>query len=150
MEAILRVVIALVLVVGVMWALAKVARKPLRGKASASLDVVARTQLSKGASLAVVKIDDTALVLGVTDHGIRLLHETGAEVFATAAPTRRTAVDLEAVRAKRADSGPMLPDLVTVGSKSKFSGPKLSGSALSVKTWKQAVVAIRDRSVRDA
>jgi flagellar protein FliO/FliZ len=149
MEAILRVVIALVLVVGVMWVLAKVARKPLRGRAAGSLDVVARTQLSKGASIAVIKIDETALVLGVTDHGIRLLHETGAEVFATAAPTKRTAVDLEAVRAKRADAGPaLLPDMVPT--KSKSSGAKLSGSALSVKTWKQAVVAIRERSVRDA
>ncbi|HEU5110620.1 MAG TPA: flagellar biosynthetic protein FliO [Micromonosporaceae bacterium] len=148
MEAILRVVIALVLVVGVMWVLAKVARKPLRGRAAGSLDVLARTQLSKGASIAVVKIDETALVLGVTDHGIRLLHETGAEVFATEAPTKRTAVDLDAVRAKRAGASPALPDMVPA--KSKSPGAKFSGSALSVKTWKQAVVAIRERSVRDA
>ncbi|HEU5474226.1 MAG TPA: flagellar biosynthetic protein FliO [Actinophytocola sp.] len=137
MEAILRVVIALVLVIGVMWVLAKLARRPLRGKAAGALDVVARTQLSRHASVAVVKIDDTALVLGVTDHGISLLHETGADAFAVEAPTRRTAVDLDAVRARKSSAAPA-------------AGSPLTGSALSMKTWKQAFETMKERSVRKA
>ncbi|MFL6145742.1 MAG: flagellar biosynthetic protein FliO [Labedaea sp.] len=162
MEAILRVIIALILVIGVMWGLAKLAKRPMRGRAASGMDVVARTQLSRGASVAVVKVDGTALVLGVTDHGITLLHQADAGVFDTEAPTKRTAVNLDKVKL---GSDKLGSDKLDKFKLDKFKlgpvrarrpagpaakGPALAGSALSVKTWRTAIDTIRERSVRGA
>jgi flagellar protein FliO/FliZ len=140
MDALLRVIIALVLVVGAMWVLAKVAKRPLRKRAGNSLDVLARAQLSRNASVAVVKVDGTALVVGVTDGGVSLLHQLDAEAFAVAEPTSRTAVDLEAITTK-----PATPATTPQNRKTA-----LSGSALSPGTWRQAVEALRERTARGA
>ncbi|MFB9178881.1 flagellar biosynthetic protein FliO [Dactylosporangium sucinum] len=43
--------------------------------------MVARQQLSRGSSLAVVKVADRALVLGVTDNGVSLLADADAKLF---------------------------------------------------------------------
>ena len=148
MEAILRVIIALVLVVGVMWVLAKIAKRPMRGRAASSMDVVARTQLSRGASVAVVKVDGTALVLGVTDHGISLLHETDAAVFETAPSPRRTAIDLDTVNLDSIDLDQVRTRRTVAVPATR--GPALAGSALSLKTWRQAIDSFRERSARRA
>src|SRR4051812_4250217 len=170
MEALLRVIIALILVIGVMWVLAKLAKRPMRGRAASGMDVVARTQLSRGASVAVIKVDGIALVLGVTDNGISLLHQTDADVFETEAPTKRTAVNLDKIQLDTVKSGSAKLDrfhldkfklgsdklklgpararrpAATPGTKS----PTLTGSALSLKTWRQAIDTFRERSVRGA
>jgi flagellar protein FliO/FliZ len=146
MDAFLRVIIALVLVVGAMWVLAKVAKRPLRKRAANSLDVLARAQLSRNASVAVVKVDGTALVVGVTDGGVSLLHQLDAAAFAVAEPTSRTAVDLDAITTKPAATAtPTATPTTTENRKTA-----LSGSALSPGTWRQAVEALRERTARGA
>jgi flagellar protein FliO/FliZ len=141
MDVVLRVVIALVLVVGVMWVLAKLARKPMRGRAASTLDVLARAQLSRNAGVAVVRVNDVALVVGVTDGGVSLLRELDAEAFATKADEpERTAVDVEALAA--ADAPATRP---AAGGRTA-----LAGSALSPNTWRQAVEALRERTARGA
>jgi flagellar protein FliO/FliZ len=72
-----RMLLALVLVLGVMWALARWARKPMGvGKGERVMTVLARQQLSRGSSVTVLKLMDRALVLGVTEQGVQLLTET--------------------------------------------------------------------------
>lgn len=72
-----RMLLALILVLGVMWALARWARKPMGvGKGERVMTVLARQQLSRGSSVAVLKLMDRALVLGVTEQGVQLLTET--------------------------------------------------------------------------
>ena len=142
MDAILRVVIALVLVVGAMWVLAKVAKRPLRKRAANSLDVLARAQLSRNASVVVVKVDGTALVVGVTDGGVSLLHQLDAAAFAVAEPTIRTAVDLESIGKGTAEPAP-----AAVAAPQRRTA--LAGSALSPGTWRQAVEALRERTARN-
>lgn len=140
MDAVLRVFIALVLVVGVMWVLAKIARKPMRGRAANTLDVLARAQLSRNAGVAVVRVDDIALVVGVTDGGVSLLRELPAEAFATPAnEPERTAVDVESLVAVEK------PVAAPAGRRTA-----LTGSALSPNTWRQAVEALRERTARGA
>jgi flagellar protein FliO/FliZ len=141
MDAFVRVIIALVVVVGAMWVLAKVAKRPLRKRAANTLDVLARAQLSRNASVAVVKVDGTALVVGVTDNAVNLLHQLDAEAFAVAEPTNRTAVDLESITGKT----PAAPAAPAAAPKSA-----LTGSALSPGTWRQAVEALRERTARGA
>ncbi|OLF06903.1 FliO/MopB family protein [Actinophytocola xanthii] len=140
MDAVLRVVIALVLVVGAMWILAKVAKRPLRKRAANTLDVLARTQLSRNASVAVVRVDTTALVVGVTDSGISLLHQLEAEKFAVAEEPSRTAVDLEQLTTAKAPLEAGTPERRAA----------LTGSALSPATWRQAMETLRERTARGA
>ena len=138
METVLRVIIALVVVVAAMWVLAKVAKRPLRKRAANTLDVLARAQLSRNASVVVVKVDGTALVVGVTDSGVSLLHQLDAAAFAVAEPTNRIAVDLETIgTGKPAEA-----------QESRRSA--LTGSALSPSTWRQAVETLRERTARGA
>jgi flagellar protein FliO/FliZ len=152
MDAFLRVIIALVLVVGAMWVLAKVAKRPLRKRAANTLDVLARAQLSRNASVVVVRVDGTALVVGVTDGGVSLLHQLDAQAFAVTEPTSRTAVDLESITSPAAPTATPATVPATVPPALPAATPKsaLAGSALSPGTWRQAIEALRERTARGA
>ncbi len=71
-----RMLLALGVVLGVMWAIARVARRPLAGKSDKAMTVLARQQLGRNTSVAVLKLADRALVIGVSEQGVRLLTET--------------------------------------------------------------------------
>ena len=93
-----RMLLALVLVLGVMWALARWARKPMGvGKGERVMTVLARQQLSRSSSVAVLKLMDRALVLGVTEQGVQLLTETELapieQALTVSAPSRRSAAE---------------------------------------------------------
>jgi flagellar protein FliO/FliZ len=128
LELVLRIGFSLLVVLGLLWVLAKVARRPLAGRGGGLLAVLARQQISRGASVAVVRVHDRALIVGVTDGQVTLLGE--ADLAAMTAPAsappaggRRELVVLD-------DRGP------------------LDGSALSPQTWSQAVRFLRDRTAR--
>jgi flagellar protein FliO/FliZ len=83
-ELVLRIGFSLLIVFGLMWALARVARRPLSGRRGpGSLTVLHRQQLSRGSALAVVQVGDRAMVLGVTDQQVSLLGETDLAAFET-------------------------------------------------------------------
>jgi flagellar protein FliO/FliZ len=126
-ELTVRIAFSLLVVLGLMWGLAKLARRPLAGRGGGALDVLARQQLSRGSSVAVVRVADRALVLGVTDSGVSLLADADPHVFAEYASqpsVRRTKVEI-AEPAK---------------------GGRLTGSALSPATWAQAASFLRSRA----
>ena len=76
-ELVLRIGFSLLVVFGLMWGLARLARRPLSGpRRPARWPCCNRQQLSRGSSVAVVKVADRALVLGVTDQQVSLLAET--------------------------------------------------------------------------
>jgi flagellar protein FliO/FliZ len=79
-ELVLRVLCSLTVVFAILWALARLVRRPL-GRSGGTVTVVARQQLSRGSSVAVVKVADRALVLGVSDAGVSLLADADAELF---------------------------------------------------------------------
>jgi flagellar protein FliO/FliZ len=86
LELVLRIGFSLLIVFGLMWALARVARRPLSGRRGpGSLAVLHRQQLSRGSALAVVQVGDRAMVLGVTDQHVSLLGETDLAAFETEA-----------------------------------------------------------------
>ncbi|WP_035303189.1 FliO/MopB family protein [Actinokineospora inagensis] len=144
MAEILRVFFALVLVIGALWVAARLARRPLRNRRAGGLDVLARTQLSRGAAVTVVQVDKTALVLGVTDQQVSLLHVADAEAFAAPEPVARTVTPKITQRAAKTDAG----DTATAAAAKTDKQAALTGSALSPSTWKQALDALRERSVR--
>jgi flagellar protein FliO/FliZ len=83
-ELVLRIGFSLLIVFGLMWALARVVRRPLSGRRGlSSLAVLHRQQLSRGSALAVVQVGDRVMVLGVTDQQVSLLGETDLAAFET-------------------------------------------------------------------
>ena len=128
LELTVRIVFSLLVVLALLWGLAKLARRPLAGRHGGVLTVLARQQLSRGSSVAIVRVADRALVLGVSDAGVSLLADADAGLFEEQRPEhaqRRTPVPLP-IQGSR--------------------GP-LAGSALSPTTWRQAMRYLRgDRS----
>jgi flagellar protein FliO/FliZ len=112
-ELAVRIAFSLLVVLGLLWGLAKVARRPFGGRGAGPLRVLARQQLSRGASVAVVRVADRALVLGVSETGgVSLLADADPSVFA-------------------------VPDAPAT------TGAPLMGSALSGATWRQALAFLR-------
>jgi len=138
LELVLRVVFSLSVVLGLLWLIARVSSRRLRGSAHQGLvRTLVRQPLSRGSSLAVVSVGERVLVVGVTEQQVNLLTEldpSELEVEPPAVPSRpdttgtATPLDPSAPGARRAET----------------SGP-LSGSVLSTQTWKQAFSAATKR-----
>jgi flagellar protein FliO/FliZ len=162
-----RMLLALVFVLGVMWLLARWARKPMgAGKADRVMSVLARQQLSRTSSVAVLKVMDRALVLGVTEQGIRLLTETELSPIEDALavePTPGRSWSLlrppaalpsgELVeQAADEEAEPALIGAASIQPVSRRSpagkGGALDGSVLSPQTWRQLLNAARELTVR--
>jgi len=127
-ELVLRIGFSLLVVFGLMWVLAKVARRPLGGRrAAGSLSVLNRLQLTRGAAVTVVRAGDKALILGVTDQQVSLLGETELATFEHHPhdPEHRDPVQLMPAASARFD-----------------------GSILSPRTWRSTVSFLRDRTTR--
>lgn len=162
-----RMLLALVFVLGLMWLLARWARKPMgAGKADRVMSVLARQQLSRTSSVAVLKVMDRALVLGVTEQGIRLLTETELSPIEDALavePTpgrswsllRPPAALPAGELVEHAADEEAEPALIGAASLQPVSrrmaagkGGALDGSVLSPQTWRQLLNAARELTVR--
>lgn len=143
-ELILRIVFSLLIVVGLMWGLARLARRPLAGRGGGALSVLTRQQLTRGSAIALVRVVDRALVVGITDGQVTLLAETDL-----------AAVERElAVPGKRRDAVALDPDGVP-GADGHTPEPvvtvppgRLEGSILSPRTWTSTLDFLRERTAR--
>ncbi len=142
----LRVGLSLACVLGLVWLLSKgllTGGTRGRGHAAERVSVLTRQSLSRTGSLAVVRVGDRALVLGVTEQQVTLLTET----------------DLTALTMQVADM--QVADMVTVEGLDVLPrqqrrrerpdhgrGGALAGSALSPGTWAQALDVLRERTTR--
>jgi flagellar protein FliO/FliZ len=122
-ELLIRIAFSLLVVLGLLWGLARLARRPLGGRGGGVLEVLARQQLSRGSSVAVVRVADRALVVGVSDAGVSLLASADLTQFE---------------QAPRAPAGAGFAEGGARGG--------LVGSALSPATWRQAAAFIRRRT----
>ena len=92
-ELVLRIGFSLFVVLGLMWALARVVRRPLgAGRAHGQLAVLNRQQLTRGAAVTVVKVAGRAMILGITEQQVSFLGE--AELTDFEPHERRDNVDL--------------------------------------------------------
>jgi flagellar protein FliO/FliZ len=126
-ELALRIACSLAVVFALLWGLARLARRPLAGRGGGAVRVLARQQLTRGSAVAVVRVADRALVLGVTDAGVSLLADADPALFEPDAAA--TSPKLPSPAAPKATTSPKL----------------LQGSALSPDTWRQALAAVRSR-----
>ena len=156
-----RLLVSLAAVLGVIWLVARRARKGSRTKDQRIIEVLDRTSLSRSSSVAVVRVGEQAFVLGVADAQVSVLGETDLEAAraardartaprrATASHSRSASRNRPAVAAEpaRVPSRPLKP----VGVPDADAGQKasaLAGSALSPQTWRQTLESLRDLTAR--
>jgi flagellar protein FliO/FliZ len=162
-ELTIRIVFSLFVVIALMVGMAKLARKPLGIRRGGGLiEVLGRQQLSRGASVAVVRIADKAMVLGVTDGQVSLISEadlTTIEEYQPEPQVKREPLSLESLDAA---AGNPTADSPATGRPTTGSpvagrpggaiagspGGALGGSVLSPDTWKQTLQFLRERTVR--
>jgi len=136
----LRVGLSLAAVLGLIWLFSRGMQRGQgsRMSASARVRVLSRQPLGRNAGVAVVKVGERALVLGVTDGQISLL---------TDLPVGDVVDEAEELREALAVDAEGVPTVGVPPQRDDATGP-LAGSVLSPATWTQAVDALRERTTR--
>lgn len=137
----LRVGFSFTLVLALMWAAARALRSRTGGRPTDAVEVIARTQLGRGSSVAVLRVADRAIVLGVTERGITMLGDPITDLTLLRpepAAVTREPVELDVPAPSIAPHAPVA--MVGQGA--------LAGSILSPATWRMGMDALRERTVR--
>ncbi|GAA4593799.1 flagellar protein FliO/FliZ [Actinoplanes octamycinicus] len=141
----LQVGFSLFIVLFMMWGLARALRRPFGKSSHGQLAVLNRQQLSRGSSVAVVRVADRAMVLGVTDQQISYLGEAELEMFETPHAEHRDHLVLEPTELIEVDgTTTTLPGRHPAAP----TGPAQHGSILSPKTWSSTLEFLRERTTR--
>jgi flagellar protein FliO/FliZ len=131
----LRVGFSLLVILGLMWLLARAVRRPLgSGRHIGPLSVLSRQQLSRGSAVTVVRVADRAMVLGVTDAQVSLLGEVDLEEF-------------DQHHHEHRDHLPVADGQLPAAHPEPARG-RLDGSLLSPRTWTSTIDFLRDRTSR--
>ncbi|WP_372594064.1 flagellar biosynthetic protein FliO [Actinotalea sp.] len=164
----LRVALALACVFGLLWwAGRRMAGTPAGRRARAtSLDVVARQSVGQKASVALIEVEGRRLLLGVSEHGVTLLTEVEPVPAEPQDAAERIELDPEelAALARLDELEGLVPEHAgTTAARTPSTRPTppaarkpavptprnpLEGSVLSAATWRQAVVAVQERTIR--
>jgi flagellar protein FliO/FliZ len=141
-ELIVRIGFSLLIVLGLMWVLARATRKRVSGGKGDALSVLSRQSLTRGSAVAVVKVADRALIVGVTESQVTLLGETDLAALERELDTseRRDAVSIDSEGTPKPAPRPAALPLSRAG--------LLDGSVFSGKTWRAAMNFLRERTVR--
>lgn len=159
-ELVGRLLVSLAVVLVLLWLIARRARRGGRRRIRSGklIDVLGRQQLSRSASVAVIRVLDRALIVGVSETSVSVLGDLELDAVhagladldgarpaepAPAAPKASRAPEPRAARAKiDGGDGPARP-----GVTGRPDGA-LAGSALSPATWRQTIDALREMTVR--
>ena len=163
LELTLRLVFSLAVVLGLLALLARFGGRRFAGKRDALIRVVHRQAISRGTAVTVVTVGSRVLVLGTTEHQVRVLAELDPEELDSAdvlslVPDEVAATD-SPVTVPALSSSPVAPEPAR-GSHRAASAPgrrrkaaevstsngALTGSVLSTDTWKQALAAATRRA----
>jgi len=120
------------LVLGLLvWGVTRLVRRPRAARSPGVISVLASRQVTRGAAVAVLRVADRALVLGITDHQVSLLTEADLDAVAEYQP------------------GPVVSrQPVPTPVEPPEAGNPLAGSLLSPRTWRQTVEFLRERTAR--
>jgi flagellar protein FliO/FliZ len=155
----IRVIVSLAVVLGLLWATARLGARRMGGGSRSLVRVRGRQPLSRTSSVAVVEVGSRVLVLGVADSGVRLLTEldpedleepaadldpadldlAGPDLAGERPPGARSAGSVAAARPGRRRALP------APGARAGAAPGALGGSLLSGDTWKQAWAAATRR-----
>ena len=142
-----RLLISLAVVLGLMWLVARrMKRSGGHGKNGKLIELLSRQQLTRSSSVAVVRVLDQGLILGVTDGHVAVLGEVELDAIQEAIATTEAAKASRPARPARVPR-PVRPaaDVPANGSTPRGA---LTGSALSLGTWRQTVDTLRDLTAR--
>ena len=154
---VLRVALSLAVVLGLLWWLARRAGRSshVRRSRSAGIAVVGRQSLGGRTSVALVEVAGRRLLLGVSEHGVSLLTEVAPpEPDPSAVAEHREALDpadLERLLDGAPDAGAAPVPLSTPAARTPAVPTQrspLEGSVLDATTWRRAVVAVQERTLR--
>ncbi|WP_024286282.1 flagellar biosynthetic protein FliO [Cellulomonas sp. KRMCY2] len=166
----LRVLLALACVLGLMWFLGRrlTGSGHVRRRRAEAMSVVGRQSLGGKTGLALVEVGGRRLLLGISERGVNLLTEIAVEASVEESTEVRTELDpqdLEQVLPTASglslvpthvtqpalSAVPAVPTLSTPAAR-KPAVPKprnpLEGSILDATMWRQAVVAVQERTIR--
>jgi flagellar protein FliO/FliZ len=135
-ELVLRIGFSLLVVMGLMWLMARIVRRPLGGRGHGPLVVLDRQQLTRGAAVTVVRVADRAMILGVTEQQVSLLGEADIEDFESHRHGHHERRD------------PIEGDDELPGAHPAGRPSRLDGSLLSPHTWTSTIDFLRDRTTR--
>jgi flagellar protein FliO/FliZ len=166
LELAIRLVFSLAVVLGLLFLLTKVGARRFRGNKDALVQVVHRQHLSRGTAVSVVTVGSRVLVLGTTEHQVRVLAELDPDEVAehlpetiagdltgdlsgdvlTLVPSAGGPIELPSPRpagAHRAAAPGTRQAPAKGGRRAAARTPEgaLTGSVLSVDTWRQALAA---------
>ncbi|MBZ5737825.1 flagellar biosynthetic protein FliO [Nocardioides mangrovi] len=158
LELTIRLVFSLAVVLGLLALLARFGGRKFAGRRDAMIRVVHRQAISRGTAVSVVAVGSRVLVLGTTEHQVRVLAELDpeeieeadvlslvpGEVETAESATQPLAIaPAEPVRGSHRAATP-------AGGRRKApqgaTGGALSGSVLSTDTWRQALAAATRRA----
>ena len=143
LELTVRLLVSLSLVLGLLLLLARYGGRRFRGKGDSMVRVLHRHHLSRSSTVSVVAVGSRLLVLGATEHQVRVLTELDPEDLATTDADVLSLADGSGARAEVTD--PATPAAAVARTTAPGQGP-LAGSVLSAATWKQALTAATRRS----
>ena len=150
LELTLRLVFSLAVVLGLLLLLARLSSRRFRGQADSLVRVVHRQALSRTSAVCVVAVGARVLVLGTTEHEVRVLAELDpseldpAEVAPALVDRHRTVSALPAPRPAAPGAHRAGPPPAAVAARDD-DGP-LAGSVLSPATWRQALAVASRRA----
>lgn len=158
---VLRVVVSLAIVMGLIWALARVKNR-VSPKGASALQVLSKVPVSKRGSLLLVELGGKTLLIGSTDNAISLITEVDLTDDEEAAKQKRTPVDFDTIldewRTEAIDEGlplaaePVAQEApigeVAIAAATPRNGGPLAGSVLSPQTWRQLTQVLREKTVR--
>jgi flagellar protein FliO/FliZ len=149
----IRMVVSLAVVLCLLFVVARFARRGRPRAGGPEMAVISRVTVGSKASVAVVRLGDRALVVGVTDSTVTLLSEACLEdlVERVDEPETQAVTQLTgevAVRRVAVATGDPATGERPTGERTQAKPGKLSGSALSPETWRRTVESVRDLTVR--
>lgn len=160
---VLRVLVSLACVFGLLWFVARRARGgTVATRRAPALSVVARQSLGGRSAVALVEVAGRHLLLGVGEHGVTLLTEVEAARPLDGERVELDTSELEKLLAEEAllavhgnpddsrDDVPVPPPSSPAARMPAVPTPRnpLEGSILDATTWRRAVEAVQERTLR--
>ncbi|MEV6344502.1 flagellar biosynthetic protein FliO [Actinoplanes sp. NPDC051851] len=152
LQLVVKVAFSLLVVLFMLWGLARALRRPFGGRGNGPVTVLTRQPLSRGSSVAVVRVADRAFVLGITDQQINLIGETELDAFEVEPPEHRDHLVV-------VEPDQLIPATDELPGRHPASEPPLveeptfadrlhGESPLSPKHWGDTLDFLRDRTTR--
>lgn len=134
LELTIRLLFSLAVVIGLLLLITRLSARRMRGPADSLIKLVERKALSRNSAISVVVVGGRVLVVGTTEHEVRLLTEFDASEIELSAPGHLLSLSPKAQR--KPDREAAAAHLATTAR---------AGSILSTQTWKQAFTAATKR-----